>query len=74
MVLVGFFIVGIVFNFCGAFCRLKERNPVFIIVFFLIITRIVEPSTPIDVITDIVRLTIIYTLLGMFLVRMRSKS
>ena len=74
MVTAGFFVIGAVFDFFGSFCRLEERNPIFIIVFFLVVVRIIEPSTPIDVVTDVVRATIIFTLMGMFLIRMKQKT
>ena len=75
MVPIGFFVLGIILNFCGAICRIEERNPVFVVIFFLIALRIVEPSTPIDVVTGVVRATVIYTLIGAFLMqRQHEKS
>lgn len=74
MVPVGFFVVGMVLNFCSAFCRLEERSPVFIVIFFLIGLHMVEPSTPIDMITGVIRSTIIYTLIGLFLIQKRHEK
>lgn len=72
MVPVGFFALGIVLNFCSAFCRVEERSPVFVVIFFLIAIGMAEPATPIGMITSVVRATIIYTLMGLFLIKTRG--
>ena len=74
MVPVGFFIIGAVLNFFGAFCRIEEKNPIFVIVFILVAIRLMEPSSPVDIVTDVVRTSIIYTLMGMWLIRRRRKG
>ena len=71
---IGFFLLGAVLNFCSAFCRLEERNPIFIVIFFLTALNLVEPATPIDMVTSVVRATIIYTMMGCFLIGMKGKG
>ena len=71
MVPVGIFVVSAVLNFCSAFCRVEEKSPVFVVIFFLIAVNMIEPSTPIDMVTGVVRSTIIYTLMGLFLIKTR---
>ncbi|SEH30819.1 transposase [Selenomonas sp. KH1T6] len=72
MVLAGCFVVGAVLLFWSGFFRLEERNPLMVIVFFLLALRIVEPSTPIDMITTVTRGAIIFTLMGWFLLKWRA--
>ena len=74
MVPVGFFALGIVLNFCSAFCRVEERSPMFVVIFFLIAIGIAEPATPTGMITGVVRATIIYTLMGLFLIKTRARE
>jgi len=66
---IGFFLLGGVLSFWSGFFRLEERSPLFVIIFFLVALRLVEPSTPIDIVTATTRGAIIYTLMGWWLLR-----